>query len=97
MKQVKESILTDKIANQDIKNNAKNVKSSEETVEVVNEIKKIVRTNKCCISWLAYQQEKIFEKFKGNNKFIRLATNFNISWSSMAFKVSVAKFLNKHF
>ena len=45
MKQVKESILTDKTANQDIKNNAKNVKSSEETVEVVNEMKKIVRNN----------------------------------------------------
>ena len=38
MKQVRELILTDEIATQDIKNNAKK-KSSEEAVEVVNKRK----------------------------------------------------------
>ena len=42
MKQVKESILTAEIANRDIESKAKNIKSSEEAVEVTNEIEKII-------------------------------------------------------
>ena len=53
IKRVKDSILTDEIANQDIENKAKNVKSLEEAVEVVNEMEEIIRNNKCCILWLA--------------------------------------------
>ena len=40
MKYVKESIISDEIANQDIKNTATNVKSSEEAMEVVKEMGK---------------------------------------------------------
>ena len=40
MKRVKESIMSDEIANGDIENTAKNVKSSEETMEAVKEIEK---------------------------------------------------------
>ena len=95
MKQVRELILTDEIATQDIKNNAKK-KSSEEAVEVVNKIEKIIRSNKCRILWLAYPKGKIFEIFKAKEKFINLVNNFNISRSTMAFKISIVKFLNKY-
>ena len=44
--------MSDEIANQDIEN----VKSSEEVMEVVKEMKKIIRSNKYSILWLAYQQ-----------------------------------------
>ena len=40
MKHVKESIMSDEIANQDIENAVKNVKSSEETMKVVKEMEK---------------------------------------------------------
>lgn len=40
MKQVKETIMSDKIANQDIENIAKNVKSSEEAMEIIKETEK---------------------------------------------------------
>ena len=53
MKHVKESIMIDKIANQDIENTAKCVKSSEEAVEVVKEMERITRSNKCSNLWLA--------------------------------------------
>ena len=38
MKQVKETIMSDKIANQDIENIVKNVKHSEEAMEIIKEI-----------------------------------------------------------
>ena len=45
-------------------------------------------------SWLAYQQWKLFEKL--NNKFINLVNNSFISTSTLGFKISVVKFLNKY-
>ena len=81
MKQVRELILTDEIATQDIKNNAKK-KSSEEAVEVVNKIEKIIRSNKCCILWLAYPKGKIFETFKPKEKFITILTSAGRQWLS---------------
>ena len=95
---MKESIMIDEIFNQYIENTAKNVKSSEEAVEVINEIKKIIKNNKCSILWLAYQQGQIFERFKLNDNFINMVNRFGNSKSTMIFEISIVKFINKfHF
>ena len=64
-------------------------------MEVVNEMEKIIKSNKYCILWLTYQQGKIFEKLKENDRFMNLVGNFNISRSTMVFKISTVKFLNR--
>ena len=64
--------------------------------EVVTEMKKIIKSNKRTILWLAYQQGKIFEKFKTNNKFINMVNYFEISKSTMVFKISIVRFLNNY-
>ena len=51
MKKTKEEIIRHIKADQDIKNTAKNLKSSEEAVEVLKEMEKIIRSNKCSILW----------------------------------------------
>ena len=71
--------MNNEIANQDTENTAKNVKSSEETMEVIKKMEKIIRSNKYIILWLAYQQVQIFEKFKLNDDFINMANQFGIS------------------
>ena len=96
MKQVKDSIMTDEIFNQDIKNTAKNVKSSEEAVDVVNEMEKIIKRNKCKILWLAYQQGQILQRFKLNDNFINIENKFGISKSTMAFKILIVKYISKY-
>ena len=53
--------MTNEITNQDIANTAKNVRSLEETMDVVKEIEKIIISNKYSILWLAYQQVQIFQ------------------------------------
>ena len=92
MKQMKASIMMDEIFNQDIKNTAKNVKSSEEAVEVVNDMEEKIKSDKCSILWLASQQGQIFERFKMNDNFINMVNKFGISTSTMVFKISIAKF-----
>ena len=49
---MKELIMIDEIFNQDTENTAGNVNLSEEAVDVVNEMEKIIKTNKCAIACL---------------------------------------------
>ena len=51
-------------------------------------------SKKCSILWLTYQQGKIFETFKSNNKFINMINQFGISKSMMIFEIYIVKFLN---
>ena len=52
---------------EDIEKTAESVKSLEEAVEVVNNMEKIIKSNKCNIlAYLPYQQDQIFEKCKVN-------------------------------
>ena len=52
---------------EDIEKTAESVKSLEEAVEVVNNMEKIIKSNKCNIlAHLPYQQDQIFEKCKVN-------------------------------
>ena len=76
MKQLKESTMSDENVNKDIKESARSVKNLDEAVEVVKEMEKMIKSNKCSFLWLAYQKGKIFEKFKTNNKFINKVNHF---------------------
>ena len=67
--------MSDETANQDIENTAKNMKSSEQAIEVVKEIESIFRSNKYIIFWLAYQQVQICERTKLNN-FLTSSTQY---------------------
>ena len=79
MKHVKELIISDEIANQDVENTTKNVKSSEEAKEVVTEMETIIRSNKHSVLRFAYQQIQIFERFKLNNNFMNMVNQFGNS------------------
>ena len=62
MRKTKEENFIEKIAN--------SVKNPEEAVEVVDNMEKVIKSNKCSILWLAYQRSQIFKKFKVNENFI---------------------------
>ena len=79
-----------------ISKNRKSVKSPEEAVEAVNNMKKIIKSNKGKILWLAYQQDQIFENFKTNENFIDMIKEVEISKSTILFKISIVKFVNKY-
>ena len=86
----------EEIVNEDIEKTAKSVKSLEEAVEAVNNMEKIIKSKKCNILWLTYQRGQIFEKFKMNGNFIDMVKKFRISKSTILFKISIVKFVNKY-
>ena len=45
---------------------------------------------------LAYQQGMVFQKFKKNNKFVNAVMEFEISKSTMNFKINIVNFIDKH-
>ena len=79
-----------------MKKNIKQYKSPDEAVDVVNNVEKIIRSKKSNMSWLAYQQRQIFEKFKANENFIDMIKKLGISKSIILFKISIVKFVNKY-
>ena len=93
---MKQFIMINEIVNEDIEETAKNVKSSEEAGEVINKMEKIIKSNKCNILWLAYQQGQIFERFKMNDNFFDMVKKFGISKSTILFKISMVKFVHKY-
>ena len=96
MKQLKELITSDENVNKDIKESVRKVKNFAEAAEIVKEMEKVIKSNKCSILWLAYQQSKIFEKVKAYDKFINMVNQFGISKSTTVFKISIVRFLNNY-
>ena len=45
---------------------------------------------------LAYQQGIIFKKFKENNKFVNAVAEFEISKSTINFKIDITNFIDKY-
>ena len=45
---------------------------------------------------MAYEQGKVFEKFKENAKFIEMIRQFGYSKSTIIFKINIVKLINKH-
>ena len=59
-------------------------------------MEKIIKSNKCSILGLVYQQVEIFERLKMNDNVINAVKKFGISKSTMAFKILIVKFVNKY-
>ena len=57
----------------------KNTSNPNDAIELVKTLHKLTKCSKNNIFLLAYQQGKVFQKFKSNNKFVSAVTEFGIS------------------
>lgn len=46
--------------------------------------------------WLVYQQGKVFLKFKGKEKFVKMVKDFGVSKLTIALKISTVKLIDKY-
>ena len=79
------------------------MKSYEEAVDIIKKEKKnkknnedIIKTNKKKKTFFAYQQGKVFRKFKENNKFKSLVEQFKITKGTVVFKINIVKLVDKY-
>ena len=71
------------------------VENCEETMDIIKEYEDIIKTNQRNIIFLAYQQGKIFRKFKENRKFKSLVEQFKITKGTIIFKMNIVKLVDK--
>ena len=70
--------------------------SPSDATELVKKLDKLTKCSKNNILMLAYQQGKVFQKFKSNNKFVSTVTEFGISKTNINFKIDIVKFIEKY-
>ena len=88
--------MSDENVNKISKNQPEMLKIQTKLKQLSKKWKKIIKSNKCSMLWLAYQQGKISKRFKAINKFINMINHFGISKSTIVFKTSFVKFSNNY-
>ena len=67
-----------------------------DAIELVKKLDKLTKCSKNNILAWAYQQGKVFQKFKSNNKFVSAVTEFDISKTTINFKIYIVKFIENY-
>ena len=89
--------MMEEIVNKDFEKISNSIKIPDEAIIYVNSsMEKIIRSKKSNILWLAYQQGQIFEKFIPNENFLDIIKKLGIRKSTVLFKISIVKLLNKY-
>ena len=74
----------------------KNVTSSDDAPNVVQEFEQIIKNKKSDIKWLIYHHGQIFQKFKEKEQFVSMASKFGVSNSTIVFKIALVKLINSY-
>ena len=74
----------------------KNTDNPNDAFNLVKKIDKLIKCNKNNILTLAYQQGKVFQKFKKNNNFVNAVTEFEKSKATINFKIDIVNFIDRN-
>ena len=74
----------------------KNTSDPNDATELVKKIERLIKCSKNNILTLAYQQGKVFQKFKKDKKFINAATEFEKSKTTINFEIDIVNFIEKY-
>ena len=59
-------------------------------------VEEIIKNKKSDIIWLAYYQGQIFKKFKEKERFVSMVLKFNVSKSTIMFKIALSKLIDDY-
>ena len=95
-KQLLDSFVYNEINKEDLIAKADNVQNCQEATKIMKECENMIKTNKENIMRFAYEQDKIFKKFKEDTKFKNLVEQFRINRSTTIFKINIVKLADKY-
>ena len=91
------SISNGSNGNTDMNDKVENCTANEEdAVKVIQEFEEIIKNKKSDIIWLAYYQSIIFKKFKKKEQLVGMALKFNVSKSTIMFKIALSKLIDDY-
>ena len=95
-KQLLDSLVYDEnINNEDLSARVDTVIDYQEAMKIIKGCENIIKMNKKKIICFAYEQGKIFKKFKEDTKFKNLVKQFGINKSTIIFKIKIVKLADK--
>ena len=66
-------------------------------VKVIQEFEEIIKNKKSDIVWVAYYRGKIFQKFKGKERFVSdMVLKLNVSKSTRMFKIALSNLIDAY-
>ena len=86
----------EEIETKGLEQSIKNKGDPSDAIELVKKIDKLIKCSKNNILTLAYQQGKVFQKFKMNKKFVSAVTEFKESKTTINFKLDIVNFIDKY-
>ena len=86
----------EEIETKGLEHSIKNTGDPKDAIELVKKIGKLIKCNKNNILTLAYQQGKVFQKFKNDNKFVNAVTEFEKSKATINFKTDIINFIDRY-
>ena len=104
LEKLRESILSEqteskgieKLVEKGIGELAENVKNPDEAAELIKKMDKMIKIKKNNIFMIACRQGKIVTRFKTNNKFISAVSAFEISKTTINFKIGIVKVIDEY-
>ena len=91
-----DSFVYNEINKEDLIARADNVQNCQEGTKIMKECENMIKTNKENIIRFAYEQDKIFKKFKEDTKFKNLVEQFRINRTTTIFKINIVKLADKY-
>ena len=75
---------------------ANRVENYQKAMNIIKEHEDIIKTNKKNLICFAYQQGKVFRKFKENRKIENPGEQFKVPKSTIIFKINIVKLIDKY-
>ena len=84
--------------NTDIEQMAKNcTESKEDAAKIIHEFEEIIRNKKSDRVWLAYHQDKIFQKFRLKERFVNdMVPKFKVNKTTIVFKIALSRLIDHY-
>ena len=98
-KELEDSIANGKKnENTDIEQMAKNcTESKEDAAKIIHEFEEIIRNKKSDRVWLAYHQDKIFQKFRLKERFVNdMVPKFKVNKTTIVFKIALSRLIDRY-
>ena len=96
-KQLIDSIVNnDTTETEELNEKAENIEKPEDAAAIIKQYEDIILAKKKNITSIVYQQGKVFKRFKEEEKFIKLVSEFKLHKSTIIFKINILKLIDKH-
>ena len=72
------------------------MKKPEDAADIIKQYEEIFHTKSKGIVSVAYHQEKVFSRFGGKEKLIKLISKYKVHKTTIIFKMNIFKLIDKH-